>query len=305
MCRNYGGFFPIFFLLIVSTRSFAQCKQFPADCPSDRQLPDSADRFGNPVIPAEVSMEISLHDFFTDLQQLQADKKGWQLYQYDETAGSGYLKADRSGPLAPEFRPPHNYEISFIVIVNQDSMHAWQQWDKDSKESLMAEVEKMKSTGDFSPASKMQASRKINMERFRNASMIRVKYEVNPGDAIASSITENMHRSATLNVPHAAVAFQMHNDQLDEQGIFDLNQFTRCSDLAFLLFGDWNIKPDNYQYYRPAYNADKKNIDMVTPKSIFSTRVRTIAVHVEGSPYYINQFLQSLDSNKLSGIIVR
>jgi hypothetical protein len=292
--------------LLMSLVTHAQaCKYYPADCPSDRQMPDSADRFGNPVIPSEVSMEIKLNGFFSDLMQTQADKKGWELYRFDESAGSGYLNADRSGPLASNFRPPHDYEISFIFIVNKDSLQAWKEWEMNFNNDMLAEFEKMKSTQDFSGVNKMQEAKKNKMESFRNAVMIRVKFQINPGDAIASSITENIHRTSQLNVPHAVLAFQVHNDKMDEQAIFDLDQFTRCSDQAFLLFGNWNTKPDSYQYYRPAYHADKMHTDLVTPKAISSDKVRAIAMHVEGSPLYISQFLQSLDTQTISGIIVQ
>ncbi len=292
--------------IIFSTTIRAQsCSHFPADCPSDRQMPDSADRFGNPVTPDEVSMELRLHEFFADLMQEQADKNRWEMYQYDETASSGYLNAERSGPLASNLRPPHEYEISFIFIVNRDSMRAWQEWNKKSTEDLVAEMQKVTTNGDFTAVNNKQESLKKNTERFRNASLIRIKFTMNPADAIVSSITDNIHETGHPNIQHAVLAIQVHNDKTDERAIFDLNQFTRSNDLAFILFGNWNIKPDKYQYYRPAYNADKKNIDLVTPKVITSTKVRTIELHVEGAPLYINRFLQSLDTGKLYGILTQ
>ncbi len=293
-----------FLLAITCYPLFSQCTYFPADCPSDLQLPDSADRFGNPVVPAEVSMEIRLHDFLTELMQNESEKKGWEVYQYDESAGSGYLNAERSGPLAYPLRPPHNYEISFVIIVNMDSFRAWKEWNKAGSEKLIAQMSKMRTKDDFITIDKMQDSLKKETERFRNASMIRVKFEINNENAIASSITENIHRTAELNIPHAALAFRLHNDKTDERALFDMNQFTRCDDFSFILFGDWNTKPDAYQYYRPAYHADKKNTDLVTPKKISSDKVRTIVMHIEGSPFYMNQFLESFDSGKLNGLIV-
>src|ERR1700759_1657332 len=73
----------IAFLLAVIQFGFSHaqsCSWFPADCPSDRQLPDSAERFGNPVIPAEVSMEIRLHDFLTGMVQKEPKNKGYEIY---------------------------------------------------------------------------------------------------------------------------------------------------------------------------------------------------------------------------------
>ena len=169
--------------------SYAQsCSWFPADCPSDRQLPDSAQRFGNPVIPAEVSMEIRLHDFLTALMQTEAEKKGWQVYQFDESAGSGYLSVDRSGPLADRLRPPHDYEISFIFIVDPDSLRAWQHWQQDFLSNMQEEIKKMTTNNDYSKFAGMQDLKRKKEEGFRNASMLRVKIEINSADAIASSV---------------------------------------------------------------------------------------------------------------------
>ena len=284
--------------------SYAQsCSWLPADCPSDRQLPDSSERFGNPVIPAEISMEIRLHDFLTALMQKEAEKKGWQVYQFDESAGSGYPNADRTGPLADHLRPPHDYEISFIFIVDFDSLRAWQHWQQDFLTNMQEEIKKMTTNNDYSKFAGMQDLKKNKEERFRNASMLRVKIEINTADAIASAITEDFHPTGQLNISHAAVAAQYHNDRTDEKAIFDLNQFKRCTDLAFLLFGNWTLKPDGYAYYHPQYRADKKNIDLTTVKTIQSDMVRVIDMHVEGSPRYINLFLQSLDTDQIYRLI--
>jgi hypothetical protein len=287
--------------LINSKSSTAQCVQFPADCPAG-QLPDSAERFVNPLVPEEVSMELGLRDFFTNSMQELAEKKRWEVYQYDETNGSGHLNADRSGPLAYNLRPPHDYEISFIFIVNKDSLKAWQDWYKDFAEKMQDAVDQMKS-GKSVDVNSMQADKKKRDADFRNACMIRVKIGINQESAIATSIEEDTRVTMQLNVPHAVVAFQVHNDKTDDHVIFDLDQFKRCTDLAFVLFGSWNPKPNNYKRYYPLYNADKQNTDGITPKKITCDKIRTIVIHVEAAPKYINQFLNSLDTEKLTSMI--
>lgn len=290
-------------LLMASTSIQAQCVQYPADCPSDRQLPDSAERFGNPLVPEEVSMEIRLHDFFTNSMQALAEKKGWEVYQYDETDGSGYLKDDRSGPLSFNLRPPHDYEISFIFIVNKDSLSAWQESYKVWGSKFQDEMEKMKSSGSSTALLNMENDKKNKDLVFRNGCMIRVKIGINEESAIASSIDEDMRITGQLTIPHAVLAFGIHNDKTDERAIFDLDQFKRCTDLAFVLFGSWDPKPNGYHRYHPAYAADRKNTDLVTPKKISCDKVRTIVIHVEGAPQYINQFLRSLDTDNLIRIV--
>ena len=237
------------------------------------------------------------------MMQKQAEKKGWEFYQYDESAGSGYLNADRTAPLANQFRPPHDYEISFIFIVDPDSLRAWQQWQQEFLTNMQDEIKKMTSNNDYSKFAGMQDLKRKKEEGFRNASMLRVKFEINTAEAIASSITEDFHQTGQLNISHAVLATQYHNDRTDEKAIFDLNQFKRCTDLAFLLFGNWTLKPDANEYYHPVYKSDKKNIDLITTKAMQSDKVRVIAVHVEGSPRYIHSFLQSLDTDQLYRLI--
>lgn len=213
------------------------------------------------------------------------------------------MNADRSGPLADHLRPPHDYEISFILIVDPDSLRAWQLWQQDFLTTMQEEIKKMTTNNDYSKFAGMQDLKRKKEESFRNASMLRVKIEINTADAIASAITEDFHKTGQLNISHAAVAARYHNDRTDEKAIFDLNQFRRCTDLAFLLFGNWTLKPDGYGYFHPIYRADKKNIDLATVKTVQSDLVRVIAMHVEGSPRYIDSFLQTLDTGQLYMLI--
>ncbi|HET7003643.1 MAG TPA: hypothetical protein VFI33_20115, partial [Puia sp.] len=179
----------------------------------------------------------------------------------------------------------------------------WQHWQQDFLTNMQEEIKKMTTNNDYSKFAGMQDLKRKKEADFRNASMLRVKIEINSADAIASAIAEDFHRTGQLNISHATFAAQYHNDRTDEKAIFDLNQFKRCSDLAFILFGNWTLKPDGYDYYHPTYKSDKKNIDLTTVKTTQSDMVRVIAMHIEGSPGYIHSFLQSLDTDQLYGLI--
>ena len=289
----------IFMVLVSVHASFCQCTYFPADCPSDRQLPDSSERYGNPLLPQEVSMEIKLHNFFSDQMQLIADKKKWELYVFDESSGSGFLNAERTGPLAFNQRPPHEYGISFILIVDQDSLRAWRDWLKDYTTKMQDQIKDLAANGNMTGFTKMQEFLKSKTESFRNASMIRVKFEINPGSTAVSTITENLHLKTMAPVPHAVVAIQAHNDKTDVHGIYELNQFTRCNDFVFLLFGNWITKPVSDLNYFPLFHPGDKKMDVSSIKAIPCDRVRAIALHVEGAPKYISQFMQLLDTESI------
>jgi len=53
-------------------------------------------------------------------------KNKWLVYQYFEEAGAGILS--ESAPLPYPLRRPYQCIFSFIFIVNEDSLHAWQNW---------------------------------------------------------------------------------------------------------------------------------------------------------------------------------
>ena len=106
-----------------------------------------------------------------------------------------------------------------------------------------------------------------------------------------------------LSVPGSVLAISIHNNQPDENEIFELDQFTRSPDFAFILFGKWQTKPDSYNSYHAVYTLDKKNTDHETVKRIPCDKVQTIVLHVEGSTNYTSQFLQSLNIHKLNSLV--
>jgi hypothetical protein len=296
----------VFFTVLAGLKVGAQsCENYPADCPSNTQLGDSTERFNNPRVPQEVSMELRLRDQFTAMMQQVADKKGWRFYEYSEDSSTGYLGAGRTGPLAYDLRPPHQYTISFIVITNERAFNAWKNWMNAIIEKWQ-HIDPQKFFTDTAMVTRMRHTQDSGTVAYRNQCMLRIKFEVNGENATLSNNTE----PATIRVmghfaaPGASLGIKAHNSRLYEKALFDLNDFTRATDIGFLLFGDW-IPPNKYGLYYPAYNQDKKNIDKVTVKRIPCDRVRVMSMHVEGSLSNIDQFVGTLDTQKLAGMIVK
>ena len=136
---------------------------------------------------------------------------------------------------------------------------------------------------------------------FRNGSLIRVSFNVN--DYIAIANDDNKKIVNQLSLPSVTLGLMLHNTSPDEHEEF--GQYLRSTDLAMLLFGKWSLKLDQYHSYHAAYFADRSNTDAATVKKIPCDKIQTMILHVEGSPKYINQFIQSLDVEKMNRLVVK
>lgn len=345
---------------------------------------DSTACIRNFIVAEEISMQNYLRYYITDLLKEATASRHWSFYPFAEEAnGISIVPKDQDPvPLAFPLRKPHVFDISFIILVNQDSLHAWQNWySQDMKEQLtkstqayqqaasdpafqqaqqvnmdsanyyvtlqtryvtehMAEYQKAIVNNNQSEIKKYEAGSKKLEDKidywtnksnakteetlsaanktyqdftaynraktisFRNACMLRIKFSVN------ATLTNSYEPSVTqpvkpLNVAGSSFSLLLHNSQRDEKAIFDLNQFTRNPDYAIVLFGKWDLNPDQSHGYHARYTADIKNMDKRTPKRIGSDKIQTVAMYVEGSPWYIDQLLRSLNTRKLSSLMIK
>ncbi len=178
----------------------------------------------------------------------------------------------------------------------------------DARSNYWINKAKDKNTGTMAGSEKLsedfQTYRIAKTQAYRNSSIIRIKFKFNEGDDIASE-TGNLIPVTQLSIPGSALARQYHNDKPDEGAIFDMDQYSRTTDLAFILFGSWNLIPDKYKHYHASYTLDKKNTDKVSPKKTASDMIQTISVHIEGSPYYIGEFLKRMDPVTLTSLLIK
>lgn len=111
------------------------CPWFPAPCPHSQQINDAMDASSrmaeNKVTQQEMVMENNLRNMFTDLLQKITRPRHWQMYEimesdYDRpTSFVDYYTWEHT---PYEKRPPHAYSITFIIVVNKDSLQAWKDW---------------------------------------------------------------------------------------------------------------------------------------------------------------------------------
>lgn len=296
------------FIMLCTTKIHAQFnEEFGGSCKECLYLPDSAQRLGNPVLPKEVSMELHLRDNLTNMMQQIADKKGWEIYQLAESASSGFLNADRTGPLVYNLRPPHDYSISFIFIVSRTSLDAWKDWYKNVFVPRAEKLTMQALYADPTLSKKQQAYQDSCNMVFRKAALMRVRIDVNHGYAfIASGDNDKrmvgiLKHAQQLVIPHAALALKMHDEEISPS--HEIDGFTNYKDIGIILFGQWT-KFNNDAWCFPSYTLNKRNIDKITVKTYPSDKVRNIKLHVEGSPEDIDRFVSSLDAAALNNMIV-
>jgi len=114
------------------------CPQWPAPCPHNDAITQATDivgrEDGNKVTPQEIAMESYLRNTLTDILQKLTRAKHWELYEMMESdydRPNGTISFGQWCATPYEKRPPHLYSISFIIVVNKDSLAAWQDWYKN------------------------------------------------------------------------------------------------------------------------------------------------------------------------------
>jgi len=147
----------------------------------------------------------------------------------------------------------------------------------------------------------LQASIREHTVRFRNASMIRVKFKLNPR-LISLHLSESMTMTRPVHLTGASQGFLLHNKDPYEKAIHDLDQFERSTDLGVLLLGSWKQQNAVEGTYSPEFALNPKNMDNYSSKSIQSDQVQAIAIFVEGNPENINTFFSALNLEKLNSL---
>ena len=336
------------------------------------------------IVPQEITMQNRLREFTLGMMQKIADAKKWDLYEYDETGYGDFINPYTSPAYPVPFpnRKPHQYIISFVFIVNADSLKAWENWSRqdlaDGANKISAQYNQQKDDPAFQETQKqnmdsvnywMQAQsaymtshmetyhkamqsgdeagiknyenalgrfqKKIdywiniinhksidayagadqsyeqfrkNMHdkkiAFRNSSMIRIKFSFNER-AISAYGGGTPVFIKKISVEGATLAGMYHNSAPDEQAIFDLNQFHRSPDIYFLLFGKWKIPSDPDFDHQPAFILEKENSNFASVKRITCEKVQSVAVHLEGSPSYLESFIRLFDGQMVHDLLVK
>lgn len=167
VCRNL--LLALALIAPVTTLAQGECAQWPAPCPHETEIANAQDvshreqeKF---ILPQEADIEARVRNTLTDALQKLAAQKHWQVYELNEmgfdrpNTGIAYDDWERT---PYEKRPPHTYLISFMLVVNRDSLDTWRDWFKNDfarmSNDYVAQMNSNANAGaDNAAASKMQA----------------------------------------------------------------------------------------------------------------------------------------------------
>lgn len=153
MRRNCARTLLIFFSLVISTAIGAQpCSYYPADCPGDMPSKDQTFCDHHFIISEEIKMQDNIRDLVIGLMEEIAEAKNWESYELDEYSDGQYLlpvnKNEEAYPVPFPLRAPHGFQISFVFIVNSDSINVWRNWYNNMAENVQGIANDMKSNFD-------------------------------------------------------------------------------------------------------------------------------------------------------------
>lgn len=129
-----------FFVVLVcfSVSVFAQdfpCIYWPAPCPntgSFEQADDGPQRIQNGAIDQTLAFTRRMRNELIDFMQKTAKQNGWRVYELMEDVFDGppfqFISYDAWEKTPYEKRPPATDDVTFIMIVNKDSLNKWKDW---------------------------------------------------------------------------------------------------------------------------------------------------------------------------------
>ena len=285
----------------------AQCAFRPADCPvpgADQYgtADDSTSRLGNPVLPLEITMENHLRTWSNDLLNRITAREHWKYTELSEEVCSGERSADGS-VLAYPLRPPHWMEIHYQIVINDDSLAAWQNWvEMFGRRRLDATMAYAK--GQVSQDAAVKSDKVFEAERrrmtihYREASLLIVEFDFNMDYVKIAGAPSAAPPPPTISGT-STVWFNNPNPEFNSIDLFD-----RCHTNAILFCGAFNRMPDG-EGYRPAWRSDKTATNLSTPKKFRSDQVQSIDCHLSGNTAAMHHLLADLSPQELSALIVR
>jgi hypothetical protein len=262
------------------------------------------------IVSEEIKMQDMIRDFLTDQMETLGKLKKWEVYELDENSDGVCLipvnRNEKAYPVPYSIRSPHGLQISFVFIVNEDSLQVWKDWFNNMAENAQGLGNDMKSGFD-DPA--YVAAQKEYMDSADYWSGLLVAYE-----------TKNFQvfQQAALNKDDAFVKkyemvtknYQSHMDYWTKKGS-DLSQATMASSGQKMtqLQDDSHLKIDafrNATMIRVTFDfnnnravaAETDDIHLVKQLSVSSTSLAQLYHNNKTSDnriYSLNVFNRSTD----------
>ncbi|HTR31298.1 MAG TPA: hypothetical protein VMH27_18630 [Puia sp.] len=285
----------------------AQCASRPADCPvagADQYgtADDSTSRLGNPVLPREITMENNLRSWANRVLDRITASEHWKYAELSEDVSSGD-RAEDGSVLAYPLRPPHWMEIHYQIVVNDDSLAAWLNWEETFGQRRL-DATMAYSKGQVAPDAAVKADKEFEAERrrmtihYREASLLIVEFDFNM-DYVKIAGAPSASPAPPAISGTTTVWFNNPNPEFNSIDLFD-----RCHTNAILFSGAFTKTPDG-EGYRPAWKSDKTATNLSTPKKFRSDQVQSIDCHLSGNAAAMRRLLADFAPRELNALIAQ
>ena len=136
MTSIYKLFATVILVSITCQLPAQDCPQEPAPCPNATAIGEAMDvgtrTKNNDVFLQEMDMENKVRNQVTDEVRRIAKMNKWSVYEVKELGQTSpthiFIRYEDWEATPFNKRPPHRYQISFVFILNKDSLHAWRNW---------------------------------------------------------------------------------------------------------------------------------------------------------------------------------
>ena len=252
--------------------------------------------------------------FIANKDSLQA----WKNYQTDyahtrmnsQQANYSNMQTITEGTLYQQYQDSVNHYMNLYTTyttAHQDEGAALYTKDKHPKYYMQKEnefINKMttmtQQTQDNSGTEHAEDKGKDETRRFRNHTVMQVKFSVNNYGAFAidQSLGPIEYTSAIFPVSGTPVS-RLYSISLNQEN----KDLVKWNNVLLMLLGNFQTKPGGENVYKAGFNFNGQG-DEHTPKKIKSDKVQNISINISGDKTNVEKMAKLIDVEKLNSTIV-
>ncbi|HWJ26574.1 MAG TPA: hypothetical protein VNS32_08520 [Flavisolibacter sp.] len=302
------------------------CTYWPAPCPHSTSIYNARDwNIGrkNNRLPQEMEFEAELRRNTDQIVFDLARQNQWQVYEYNESDFTAPLAANDKNIIdtVPYIkRPPHQYQVTYIFIIDKQALNEWRNWYKDFRNTLEQKIQAIQADANNGAQQQFETLRKEETDHninFRDRSTLLVKFSFNDyqeGTGIIDPTNDkNMLSQKKLVIGGTQLAVITHNQlpvshlAAGEHGLSaDDYDDSHPTDVGLMLVDGWAAtRPEGpFLFYLAAYSKNPTNMGYKTVKPVTCDHVRSLALHIEGRGDNVEELMQQLNLQRLKDLVI-
>lgn len=253
--------------------------------------------------------------FIVNKDSLQAWKNYQTAYANDrinsQQANYNNTQAISGSPLYKQYQDSVNHYMNLYTTyttAHQDEGAALYTKDKHPKYYMQKEnefINKMttmtQQTQDNSGAEHAEDKRKGETRRFRNHTVVQVKFSVNNYSAFAIDQSLGPIESASVIFPITGTKVsKLYSTPWNQEN----KDLVKWNNVLLILLGNFQAKPGAENVYKAGFNFNGQG-DEHTPKKIKSDKVQNISINIYGDKTNVEKMVKLIDVEKLNSTIVK